>query len=99
MCHDVNLERMKFVAYQYISKELAKEFAEPCEVDVLPLLNNMFALRVTQRVLGREVERVAVEYPADWWQAVRERWLPEWAKKRWPVRMRKHQLVARELYP
>lgn len=25
------------------------------------------------------------QYPADWWQAFKERWFPEWAKDRWPV--------------
>ena len=26
-----------------------------------------------------------VKYPADWWQAVKERFAPAWALKRWPV--------------
>jgi hypothetical protein len=25
------------------------------------------------------------KYPKDWWEALKERWFPEWAKKRWPV--------------
>lgn len=25
------------------------------------------------------------QWPADWWQAFKERWLPAWAKRRWPV--------------
>jgi hypothetical protein len=26
-----------------------------------------------------------VRYPADWWQAVKDRWYPAWALSRWPV--------------
>ena len=29
-----------------------------------------------------------LETPADWWEAVKERWVPAWAKRRWPVKKR-----------
>jgi len=29
-----------------------------------------------------------IEFPADWWQALKERWFPQWALKRWPAKMR-----------
>jgi hypothetical protein len=29
-----------------------------------------------------------VKYPANWWEAVKERFAPAWALKRWPVRYR-----------
>ena len=29
-----------------------------------------------------------VEVPADWWQALKERWFPRWALRRWPARRR-----------
>jgi hypothetical protein len=28
----------------------------------------------------------SVQYPANWWEAVKERWFPVWAQARWPVR-------------
>lgn len=28
---------------------------------------------------------VEIKFPRDWWQAFRERWLPKWWLKRWPV--------------
>lgn len=37
----------------------------------------------------QEVIAVAeVRVHEDWWQAVKERWLPGWVKRSWPVRMR-----------
>ncbi len=27
------------------------------------------------------------DYPSDWWEWAKERWLPKWLKKRYPVRM------------
>ncbi len=39
---------------------------------------------VMYKVLTKE-ECIA-EYPADWWQAFKERFFPAWAKRRWPVK-------------
>ena len=34
---------------------------------------------------GSDCNVVEVRYPADWWQAVKQRWFPAWALRRWPV--------------
>jgi hypothetical protein len=45
----------------------------------------------TARQLIRMVQRVAVQreevarYPATWWDAVKERFAPEWFTRRWPI--------------
>ena len=38
-----------------------------------------------------------VRYPADWWQAFKERWFSAWMKARWPVRYEVFDVQAR--YP
>ena len=35
-----------------------------------------------------------IEYPADWWEALKARWLPTWAKRRWPIRYRHFEINA-----
>ena len=47
------------------------------------------------------VDRVDVEeqWPADWWQAFKDRWFPVWAKKQWPIQYHTETMTARELYP
>ena len=35
----------------------------------------------------------SISYPADWWQSFKLRWLPRWAKDRWPVRMEMQQFA------
>lgn len=44
-------------------------------------------------------ESVSVSFPASWWQAVKARWLPGWAKRRWPVRVQTVKLEAAALWP
>ena len=98
----VELERMKLVAVQYITDELAEQFAIEAKVDLS--LHSSFrfddiVLRVVQEVYGRQVESKAVRYPADWWQAFKNHWLPTWALKRWPIVWRTERLEAWEVYP
>lgn len=98
----VQLERMKLVIMTRLSAELCRSFGESPEVavtDALDFMTDDIAVRVVQRVWGRELQRQEVKYPANWREAVKDRWLPGWAKKRWPVRYRVVMLTARELYP
>lgn len=52
----------------------------------------VFGLEVA--VPGRKVteheatDRFEFRAPADWWQALRERWFPKWWLKKWPVKYR-----------
>jgi hypothetical protein len=98
----VQLEKMKLIAMQYISEELAEYFSMPPKLDIgrdVSFVYDNLVLRLVQEVYGRQVERVDVRYPSDWWQAFKERWFPAWAKKRWPVHYKTTALEAKELYP
>lgn len=97
----VELETMKFEAVSYVSEKLC-DFAgrrtmRLTEHEAFYL--DQVCLHIRQEILGRQLEYVDVRYPADWWQAFKDRWYPEWAKKRWPVRETVTFLIARELYP
>ena len=49
-----------------------------------------FVLQLSQKLLVDGFETVDVEekWPADWWQACKERWLPNWLVRRFPVKYR-----------
>lgn len=57
---------------------------------LLDQVSQRLVLDMRSFVLGNKAERVDVEekWPADWWQAFRERWLPAWWLKRHPVKYR-----------
>jgi hypothetical protein len=100
--NEVHLEQMKLVLASYITAELAEQFAIEPTVEINSMLKwhgDEIVLRVVQKIYGREMERIEVRYPADWWQALKERWFPPWAKRWWPVQETVIDLVARELYP
>lgn len=65
---------------------------------VFDLQAQALRMEVRKAVFGRKLSEVSVSYPADWWQAVKDRWFPAWAKKRWPVQMKTERLVSTEEY-
>lgn len=45
------------------------------------------------------LETVSISYPRDWREAVKARFAPKWALKRWPVRETKHEIKLDAIYP
>ncbi|KKM76749.1 hypothetical protein LCGC14_1377010 [marine sediment metagenome] len=56
---------------------------------------NLMVLTLTAGVAGERVSEV--RYPRDWWQAVREKFLPKWWLQRFPVQY--HTWKADAHYP
>jgi len=48
---------------------------------------------------GESLEIPAITYPRDWIEAVKERFLPRWARRRWPVSFSYVVWDATVLYP
>lgn len=97
---DVALKRMKLVAL--IEAGLLDQFAEVAKCDLIAhptFAGDRSVLRITQVIWGRIAKRQEVCYPADWWQAVKQRFAPAWFLRRWPVKEKVIVLTARELYP
>lgn len=94
------LERMTFAARTKISGELTKDFAIAPEVMIRRgwMLDEV-VLEIRQHVYGRKAKEIEAQYPTTWWDAVKERFAPEWFKRCWPVRYTHIKLTARELYP
>lgn len=94
------LKQMTFAVQMHISEKLAKDFA------IAPSVTAMYdwrlggvALQIHQCIYGRKVKEIEAKYPTTWWDAVKERFAPEWFKRRWPVCYTHIKLTARELYP
>lgn len=92
----IELEQYRAVA----SQAMSREFAEAADLEVA---RNQFmdalVFRLTQTIWGRKVGERLVRWPADWWQAVKERWFPGWALRRWPVEYAWATIEARDLFP
>lgn len=51
--------------------------------------------QILSKTVREEEGTVLFRCPADWWQAVRERWAPKWWLRRHPVRYREERIVTR----
>ncbi len=94
----VALEHIPLVLRGQIIRALAKEpgIERLTEVFCEDMVDQAaYGIGLKMRVPGRHLPEV--RYPADWWQAFKDRWFPAWAKERWPVRYVRYDLMA--LYP
>lgn len=63
------------------------------------LLENLTGMlqQVTWMLANNPLVDWNISYPADWFEAVKERFAPQWVLQRWPVRYKTHHVDAREL--
>ena len=95
-------EKVKLILIEYFTKELWDTLRVAPQIDFS--LHQMFnldeiAMRIKYEIVGLQYKVATVSYPADWWQAFKDRWFPTWVKRRWPVKMVTKTIQARELYP
>lgn len=56
-------------------------------------------LELSMRIATQHLDMIEEKYPADWWQAVKERFAPRWFLVRYPVNYKHFRLEAKALYP
>ncbi len=97
----VNVRSVTLQKYRLVQDAtLSHRFAEPFRVEKWETeMLDAVRYRMIQYVWGEELQRQEVKYPADWWEAFKERWFPKRMKARWPVKYRTVTLEARALYP
>jgi hypothetical protein len=63
----------------------------------LPAAMDALVLRLVGFFASNPLHDEVITYPSDWWQAVKARFCPAWALKRWPVVMTSHTIKAAEV--
>ena len=92
----IGLDVIELGAQAQVSEKLRQNIK--WDEQYAPLLQEHF-LRSYMRLAGQRFTPMHVEYPADWWQAFKKRWLPVWALTRWPVRVRSITWSPEVVYP
>jgi len=98
------LDRYAIEAQAVVAEDLLRNGSWSVNCDYV---TSHFALHFRSFILGHVVDEISeemrVEYPKDWWQALKARWFAAWALRRWPVRMevvaKRLTLTAKECYP
>ncbi len=95
-CKEVVLERIKIRSQGNIDTELyrsigARSYLQPFAMSL--------AMTLEAHVFAEKPKRVQVSYPANWVEALKDRWLPQWLKTKYPVKLERQTMEARFLYP
>jgi len=99
---ETTLHKFKYALQRHLDEALVHELANMPELELqmyASVIADQIVIAVRGFMLGDELERVSASWPANWWEAVKSRFLPEWAKKRWPIRYERIMLEAKALYP
>ena len=91
----IMLESHALTIQTVIQQEIARELVNAPQVAVFPLLADKLGLRITALLAAQQLAKI--KYPCNWWEAVKERWLPRWAKACFPVQYTIYDLKA--IYP
>lgn len=84
-----------------ITHELTRYLVDPkvtVKESIFDDMQEKVVLNVKGFVFGERATQVQALYPANWWQAVRDRWLPLWWLARHPVEMEVLSLSSTAVY-
>jgi hypothetical protein len=83
--------------YFYVNGTLERKFLRNATLTpfVIPQTMELMVSQLVTFIAGERVKEI--RYPLDWWQAVKERFLPKWLLKRYPVKY--HTWKIDFLYP
>lgn len=96
------IEKLSVAVAQRISKEFLDWLAEDPIVRTSVYTEFMcdeIVLRVVLKIFGEDLQNATVKYPENWKEAIKDRFMPGWAKKMWPVRYTVHHIDVLALYP
>lgn len=83
LTRSVILERLDWAAKRYLPQTLLDHIT----VERIPdLIGGGLIYMLRASIWAQRLDEQVVRYPADWWQAFKQRFFPYWARQRWPVR-------------
>lgn len=97
MNQQVTIEKIKFAA-QMRMQSVTQGFSDvelKCYEDDLAD-NLIWSMKAC--VFGEKGSRIVIEYPQDWWEALKDRWAPNWFKRRYPVLYTRHDINPQTIY-
>ncbi len=93
----VQLEKVRFGVQRALSRELFEEMT--VNVRLQESFANAFVAEVQHFLWSEDAGQREVRYPADWWEALKDRWFPLSWKQRWPVRWQVEHFYVKCVYP
>jgi hypothetical protein len=93
----VILEQRKFWLTAKLGTDFGIDNVQDAITYNLAMEDCVYRLRAI--VYGRDIDKVVIEWPADWFQHFKQRWFPKFLLKKYPVVMASKTITATEYYP
>ena len=97
----VDLERMEYEAQVRLDNQLVEALrSRGKESVILDRARNQLAMSLRVAVYGKQhPDKHVVRYPADWWEAAKDRFAPAWFTDKYPIKFICITAGLKELYP
>ncbi len=95
----IKLTKLPVGINQRISRRLLEELYEPRLFAYWEHEVEGMIVGIRAHVLAKEIGHERYRWPADWWQALKDRWAPRWFLKRWPVEYHTIHMNVWHTYP
>ena len=83
-----------------LRKALDRYLVEPeVRAYVLDVFQQSIMVEVEGFIWGQKLGTKTIKHPLDWWQAFKERWFPEWLKRKYPVVYQVHRISHTAMFP
>ena len=92
----VNLEKFKFAVVERLSPEWVRDIRAYEHTD---FMTDQLVVELRSFVWSEDVGKEQFKYPADWWQAFKARWFPQWMLNKWPIKYTRVTLDVKATYP
>lgn len=89
----IQLERFKFLTKNAIAGELIR-----ADVSLAPELDGMI-MRLYAAIWGESLKKVSRAFPLNWVEALKDRFLPRYFRKYFPVKYELIEIEVAALYP
>lgn len=87
----VELTKIKKAAQLCLSRKMIHDLK--IDVDFDYYLDNCYIRTVKEMLALKAGDRI-IRYPKNWKEAFRERWLPQWMKKRFPIKYIEYDVLV-----
>ena len=97
-----HLEKMKAIVLKRITESDVRMAIARVNVDIdeyAAFTADEMLIRLKAEVLGEHIKLPVIRYPANWKEAVKERFAPFWFLRWWPVQYAEKAFDVRVVYP
>jgi len=97
-------EQIRVLTHKSISSEEANRMPPQVFMSLVHGIRDNMLLEISAYFAGLLDHKIDIEesYPADWWQAFKDRWFPKWLLRKYPVQCREiiiHKKIYRAVCP